>query len=99
MANGQKPKQEVIPAHTGLPNLDQLTAKEREQFMRAFSAGIGAAAAMQVAESEMNTKEFMGIAPNDFRREFSPLPKPAHGGSRRPSQRPNNGHTGTSTRQ
>lgn len=98
MANGSRPKQELMPVTSGIPDLDQLTAKEREMFMNAFRAGVGAAAAMSPETVGVNVKEYMGTAPNDFRREFSPLPKPAQGGSRRPSQHVDNGHNGRAGR-
>jgi hypothetical protein len=99
-ANGTEPKQEIIPADKAFYGFDRLSAAEREQFMKAYVAGAGAAAAVQAQEMDLNVKEFYGHSPTDLRREFTTLPRPAHGGSRRPSQRINpNGHTGPSTRQ
>jgi hypothetical protein len=85
-SNGSKPRQEIMPVESGLPDLDRLTAKEREQFMQAFRAGVGAAAAMQGEPEGVNVKEFYGRSPTDLKREFTTLPKPAQGGSRRPSE-------------
>jgi hypothetical protein len=99
MAKTNGSKQEIIPIESGMPNLDQLTAKEREQFMQAFRAGVGAAAALHGEPEGVNVKEFYGQSPNDLRREFTTLPKPAQGGSRRPSQRiDRHGNTGPVTK-
>lgn len=88
MANGRKPKQEIMPVeNTGLPDLDRLTPEERDRVTKAYMAGIGAAAALQADMTDINVREYYGRSPNDLRREFTTLPKPAQGGSRRPSER------------
>jgi hypothetical protein len=75
---------QLVPVVDGnfLADLDKVPPAYREMMMRAFAAaGAGMAAALQ--QQEQRQPEFYGVAPNDFRREKSPLPPPAQGGSRR----------------
>ena len=90
MANGRKPKQELIPAdRSTMLDLDRLSPEERERVTAAYVAGAGAAAAIQAQQEleNVNVKEFYGHSPTDLRREFTTLPKPAQGGGRRSGQR------------
>ena len=107
MANGRKPKQEIMPAQPpGMIDLDRLSPEEREMVTKAYVAGAGAAAAMQAQTElgEVNVKEFYGHSPTDLRREFTTLPKPAHGAGRRSGTRittpgVTRGNTGSRARQ
>src|SRR5215831_14609406 len=95
--NGAEPAQQeqqggalAVPASGLLPDLDRLSAEDRDRVLKVFLAGVGAAAAMQ-AQTDManvNVREYYGQAPTDLRREFSTLPRPAQGGSRRRSEKP-----------
>ena len=107
MANGRKPKQDVMPVdqHTMI-DLDRLSPEEREMVTKAYVAGAGAAAAIQAQQEleNVNVKEFYGHSPTDLRREFTTLPKPAHGAGRRSGTRittpgVTRGNTGSGARQ